>query len=259
MSVITVEHLVRTAAARWYARHGPRPYREDGWSSPDAEARHDQVLALGLHPDRQAVEALLGKGWVTSRCTLCYAASERVVHLALYDMPIDLCARCIEVAHQLLQASTDISPMVDIAADAIIGAGTRVWSFVVIGPDVVIGRDGMIGAATHIMTGARIGDEVRLQSHCFVCEGAMVGNRVFFGVGVKLSADKYPHVGKTDYVPVPPIIEDGVSLGTGAIILPGVRLGRGLHHWLGGRGHQVCPAGRDLGGCSCSAVTPSGA
>ena len=44
---------------------------------------------------------------------------------------------------------------------------------------------------------------------------------------VTMTDDKYPVVNNKHYDAQPPIIEDDVSIGAGAIILPGVRIGAG--------------------------------
>jgi acetyltransferase-like isoleucine patch superfamily enzyme len=227
LEVLTADTLTRTIASRWLQAYGPIPLRHEAWRSPEHEATYQALLALGERPSQAAVEQVLGTPlWTHIRCTLCGHLVTRAVRLRLMDAVIDLCAHCLGAAYD---ACGDFSmpPTADIADNAVIGEGTKVWSYAVIARDVVIGRDCVIGAGSHVMVGARLGDAVRVQSQCFICEGAEVGHRVFFGVGVVMSADKYPRVGKTDYQPNPPIIEDDVVVGSGAILLPGVRLGAG--------------------------------
>lgn len=86
-----------------------------------------------------------------------------------------------------------------------IGVGTRVGAFAEIGDQVRIGRDCTISA------------------YVFLCPGVIIGDRVFLGPRVTMTNDKYPPAPRGDWRHT--IIEDGASIGAGAVILPGVRIG----------------------------------
>ena len=86
---------------------------------------------------------------------------------------------------------------------ALIGPGTKIAKFVDIGKDVVIGVD------------------CNIQAHVSISNYCSVGRQVFIGPGARLLNDKYMD-GKIE----PVIVEDHVRIGGGAVILPGVRLGR---------------------------------
>ena len=90
---------------------------------------------------------------------------------------------------------------------------TAIGSHVVIGTNTVI--DGMV----------TIGDFVKIVSNCYIPTHTIIGSRVFFGPGVVLTNDRYPLKLRNEYVPEGPVIEDGVTLGGGVVVLPGVRLG----------------------------------
>jgi acetyltransferase-like isoleucine patch superfamily enzyme len=87
----------------------------------------------------------------------------------------------------------------------------------------VIGNDVMIGPFVEVQGGVRIGDRTRIQSHSFICEGVTIGRDCFVSHGVMFINDTFqrgrPASGdrrgwKTTTV------GDGVSIGTGAVILP---------------------------------------
>lgn len=228
MERITSADLTQHSADRFYVARGPRPGRHEGWLEPGDAEKYDALRALGDHPSQAAVERILGTpAWTHVRCALCGRLKTEAVRLDLYDTRFDLCSECLEAAMRLIHRDAEVHSLADVAMGTTLGPGTRIWAYAVIGPRVTIGPDCIIGAASHIMRDARLGTQVRLQSHCFICEEAVIGDRVFCGVGVILSADKYPAVGKTDYQANPPIIEDDVNIGSGAVILPGVRLGKG--------------------------------
>jgi len=125
-------------------------------------------------------------------------------------------------------------------------AECRVIDDVEFGEDVVVGPfvnlygcsigDGTrIGPLVEIQRGARIGARCKVQSHSFVCEGVTIEDDVFVGHGVVFVNDKYPRAttdegdlqGPGDWTLLETVVERGASLGSGAIVLGGVRIGAG--------------------------------
>ena len=83
--------------------------------------------------------------------------------------------------------------------------------------------------------GARIGARCKVQSHTFVCTGVEIGDDVFVGHGVLFINDKLPRAtnaeescrARTTGTLLRTFVEDGASLGSGAVLLGGVRIGAG--------------------------------
>ncbi len=98
-----------------------------------------------------------------------------------------------------------------------------------------IGDDTRIGPFVEIQRGVRIGARCKVQSHTFVCEGVTVEDEVFVGHGVLFVNDKYPRATTTagdlqageDWQLLETVVERGASLGSGAVVLGGVRVGAG--------------------------------
>lgn len=88
-----------------------------------------------------------------------------------------------------------------------IGDGCTIHAPVWIGPDV------LIGAGT------------RVQAFAFIPTGVTIGNDCFIGPHVCFTNDKYPPSDCSEWEDT--LVEDEVSIGAGAIILPGITLGRG--------------------------------
>ena len=96
-----------------------------------------------------------------------------------------------------------------------IGAGTR------IGPFVEIQRDVTVGA------------RCKVQSHTFICSGVHIADEVFVGHGVMFINDKHPRAttergvlqSDDDWTLIPTHVEARASIGSGAVILAGVRIG----------------------------------
>jgi UDP-2-acetamido-3-amino-2,3-dideoxy-glucuronate N-acetyltransferase len=133
-----------------------------------------------------------------------------------------------------------------VAAEPVNDAPSRLLNDVEFGRDVVVGPftnlygcavgDGTrIGPFVEIQRGARIGARCKVQSHTFVCEGVSVEDEVFIGHGVLFVNDKYPRAATEagalqtadDWELLETVVERGASLGSGAIILGGVRVGAG--------------------------------
>lgn len=98
-----------------------------------------------------------------------------------------------------------------------------------------IGDDTRVGPFVEIQRGARIGARCKVQSHTFVCEGVTVEDEVFLGHGVMFVNDKYPRAtnaegelqGGDDWTLLEIVVERGASVGSGAVLLGGVRIGAG--------------------------------
>jgi acetyltransferase-like isoleucine patch superfamily enzyme len=96
-----------------------------------------------------------------------------------------------------------------------------------------IGDETRIGPFVEVQRGAEIGARCKLQSHAFVCDGVSIGDEVFIGHGVIFINDKRPRAttqegqlqGPEDWELLPTVVGDRVSLGSGAIILGGLRIG----------------------------------
>jgi UDP-2-acetamido-3-amino-2,3-dideoxy-glucuronate N-acetyltransferase len=90
-----------------------------------------------------------------------------------------------------------------------------------------IGEGVFVGPFVEIQKNADVGDRSRVQSHAFLCEGVHIGKNVFVGHGVIFINDRDPKANNPDWKLEETFVEDDVSIGSGAIVLCGVRLGRG--------------------------------
>lgn len=108
-----------------------------------------------------------------------------------------------------------------------IGSGTRVWQYAIVLPGATIGRDCNICSHTLIENAVTIGDRVTVKSGVQLWDGVTVGNDVFIGPNVTFTNDKYPKSRNKEFVVLHTIIEDGAAIGGGAVILPGLHIGKG--------------------------------
>jgi len=95
-----------------------------------------------------------------------------------------------------------------------------------------IDDDTKIGTFVEIQAGAKIGSRCKISSHTFICEGVTIEDEVFIGHGVMFTNDRYPRAAigghlkeNDDWKMEKTIIKKGASVGSGAIILPGITVG----------------------------------
>lgn len=134
---------------------------------------------------------------------------------------------------------------------ATLGEGTKVWHFARVLARAVIGEHVSIGGGTEIGIGSTIGDHSRISANCFLPPNTQVGRYVFVGPGVSMADDRHPYVHQpTDppYSPEPPRIDDGAVIGLGAVLLPGVRIGKGAFVAAGSLVTHDVPAGTAVKG-----------
>ena len=124
-----------------------------------------------------------------------------------------------------------------IGDNATIRTGTIVYDDVVIGDHfgtghyalvrelTDIGDDVLVGTNTVIDGRSTIGSNVSLQTGVYVPSHTTIGDNVFCGPHAVLTNDPYPI--RKDVDLEGPTLEDGVSIGANATVLPGVTVGEG--------------------------------
>jgi len=99
--------------------------------------------------------------------------------------------------------------------------GSVAWAPCYIGKDCQIGSEVSIGCLAHVGRNTTLGDGTRIQGGAYVADLSCLGSNVFIGPNATILNDKYPPSGDPDlWEPV--ILEDGVVIGGGATVLPGL-------------------------------------
>jgi len=117
-------------------------------------------------------------------------------------------------------------------ADVEFGANVFVHSFTNL-YGCTIGADTRIGPFVEVQRGAVIGRRCKIQSHTFVCDGIVIEDEVFIGHGVMFINDRYPRAAtadgelksQADWDIEGTTVERGAAIGSGAVILAGLRIG----------------------------------
>lgn len=126
-----------------------------------------------------------------------------------------------------------VHPKAEVSIKAKIGKGTFVWHDSQIREGANIGHNCMIGKGVYIDTNVKIGNNVKIQNYSCIYNGSHIEDGVFIGPHVVLANDKNPRAVNpdislkkdTDWEHGKIFIKKGASIGTNAIILPGVEIG----------------------------------
>ena len=116
-----------------------------------------------------------------------------------------------------------------------VGPGTRIWEFVHVLGGARIGRECNINSHVFIEDDVVVGDRVTVKCGVYLWDGVRLEDDVFVGPNVTFTNDRAPRSGRAVSHPVT-TIRRGASLGAGAVIGPGITVGR---HAMVGMGAVV--------------------
>jgi acetyltransferase-like isoleucine patch superfamily enzyme len=96
-----------------------------------------------------------------------------------------------------------------------------------------IGDNTKIGTFVEIQKNASVGQNCKISSHSFICEGVTIEDNVFIGHGVMFINDLYPRATTTDgalqteadWKVERTVVRKGASIGSGATILANLTIG----------------------------------
>lgn len=127
-----------------------------------------------------------------------------------------------------------IHPSADVSPDARIGPGTNVWHQAQVREDAAVGKDCVLGKGAYVDRGVVVGDRVKVQNYASLYHGVAIEDDVYIGPQAVLANDRYPRATNVDGTPKaegdwqigPVLVRQGASIGAGAVVLPGVTIGR---------------------------------
>ena len=117
-----------------------------------------------------------------------------------------------------------------------VGDDTTIWAFSHVLSGAVIGRNVNINDHVFVENDVVIGDRVTVKSGVQVWDGVELCDDVFVGPNVTFTNDRYPRSKKYPNTFARTVVENGASIGGGAVILPGIRIGQ---HAMVGAGAVV--------------------
>ncbi len=127
-----------------------------------------------------------------------------------------------------------IHPTAEVSSGATIGKGTSIWHQAQVREGARVGESCIIGKGVYVDRDVSIGNRVKLQNGVYVYHGATIEDGVFMGPGACLTNDRFPRAitpegelkGDDDWEVSKTLVQYGASIGAGAVILPGVTVGR---------------------------------
>lgn len=120
-----------------------------------------------------------------------------------------------------------------VSPNAVVGSGTQVWGLVQIRENVRIGRSCIVGRGAYIGSGVEIGHNCKIQNDALIYEPARLGDGVFVGPRAVLTNDQFPRAvnidgslkAGADWEPVGVTVEEGASIGAGALCVAPLTIG----------------------------------
>ncbi len=119
-----------------------------------------------------------------------------------------------------------------VAPDVRLGENVRLSKFINL-YGCAVGANTKIGAFVEIQKNATVGQNCKISSHTFICEGVTVEDNVFVGHSVTFINDSYPRATassgglqtEADWKVEPTRVMKGASIGSGSTILSNVTIG----------------------------------
>src|SRR5580700_2251426 len=119
-----------------------------------------------------------------------------------------------------------MNEFVCIAPDVKLGKNVKLSKFINM-YGCTVGDDTKIGAFVEIQKNAKIGNNCKISSHTFICEGVIIEDAVFVGHSVTFINDIYPQATSAsgllqtedDWKVEKTLVKRGASIGSGSTIL----------------------------------------
>lgn len=133
----------------------------------------------------------------------------------------------------MIDPSARVHATADLEAEVNVGPDTSIWHRAQVRTRANIGRECVIGRDVFIDEGVSIGDRVKIQNAALIYHGVTIGSGVFIGPGAILTNDRHPRALTSagelargaDWIVSPVHVNDGASIGAGAIIVAGCDVG----------------------------------
>jgi acetyltransferase-like isoleucine patch superfamily enzyme len=124
-----------------------------------------------------------------------------------------------------------------------VGDGSRIWAFAHVLPGARIGADANINDHVFIENDVVLGDRVTIKSGVQLWDGIRLEDDVFVGPNASFSNDPFPRSKRPPQEFSVTVVEHGASIGAGAVILPGIRIGAAAMVGAGAVVTKDVPAG----------------
>ncbi len=118
-----------------------------------------------------------------------------------------------------------VHPTAIVEAGAVLGRGVKVWHFGHVRSGAVLKDWVSLGKDVYVDSGVTIGQYSRIQNSVSIYEGVHLSDWCFVGPHVAFTNDLAPRARKRSWTKTPTFIQDGASLGAGAVVCCGLTIG----------------------------------
>jgi UDP-2-acetamido-3-amino-2,3-dideoxy-glucuronate N-acetyltransferase len=155
----------------------------------------------------------------------------------------------------LLEIESSMDTTLRVASDVVLGRDVKLVGFCNL-YGCEIGDETRIGTFVEIQKGVKIGARCKISSHSFICEGVTIEDGVFIGHGVMFCNDKRPKAlnpdgslkSNADWHCQKTQVGRGASIGSGATLLGGIKIGPDALVGAGSVVTKDVPAGATVAG-----------
>lgn len=123
------------------------------------------------------------------------------------------------------QMAPFIDPTASVASNRV-GEGTRIWQYTVVLEGAVIGSDCNICSHCFIENDVVVGSRVTVKAGVQLWDGVRLEDDVFVGPNATFTNDRFPRSKARPEKFLRTTVERGASIGAGAVLLPGLSVGR---------------------------------
>jgi len=129
---------------------------------------------------------------------------------------------------------TFIHPTAIVDDGATIGAGSSIWHHAHVRAGARVGDRCMIGNGVYVGAGVTVGSRCKIQNRAMLFEGSRIADGVFIGPRATLANDRFPRAvtpegelkGAEDWTQGTVQVDEGASIGAGAVVISDARVGR---------------------------------
>lgn len=135
-----------------------------------------------------------------------------------------------------VHASVRVHPTALLEDGVAVGPGSSIWDSVHIRHGARLGHDVIVGEKSYIAYDVVIGNWVKLNAMVYVCAEVSIGDGVMISAGATFTNDRFPRSMNRELTGLETSdvteetmetrVHDGVTIGAGAVIGPGIALGR---------------------------------
>ena len=114
----------------------------------------------------------------------------------------------------------------EVSDKAVLGEGSKVWNLAQVRENATIGENTIISKNVYVDFEVTIGCNVKIQNNVSVYHGVTIEDDVFVGPSAIFTNDFRPRSVNADWKVTPTLIEKGASIGAGATLICGIKVGQ---------------------------------